>query len=493
MDDATPGRERLTRFGGLLEVIRADRPGEVPDALAAIERARTAGWHAAGYLSYELGYLLEPRLAPLLPERRAVPLLWFGVFERAENDGLEEHGRAYAGPLRHEWDAQRYHRRFRHMRRYIEDGDVEQANLSFRSHFAFAGDAMALYRRLRARSNAAHGAFIDDGERQILSLSPEPFFDLTADGRLAAEPTKGMIARGADVTSILRALFPCGSITGTPKIRAMEVIRELEESPRGLYCGAIGWFSPGGAARFGTAIRTLTISGGQGELGIGSAVARDSTAGSGFDACLLEARWYRAARRPLELIETLRWSRAEGFVRLERHLGRLARSAEFFGLPCERERLVLPSGADEDLCVRIALNEAGEFHCTAVPLGKVQARWTYAISPLRVRSCDLLARHKISWRDQYETVPGCDETIFLNEKGEVAEGSRSTVFLRRGGELLTPPLPAGILDGCLRRELMETGRCREAMLRPRDLETGEVLFGNSLRGLIPAVAAFETV
>ena len=166
LDDATPGRERLTRFVGALGVIRADGPDEVPGAFADIEQARAAGCHVAGYFSYELGYLLEPRLRSLLPAGRAVPLLWFGVFERMEQGHLEAQGRAYAGPLRHEWDAQAYHRRFARVRRYIAAGDIYQANLSFRSRFAFAGDPLALYAHLRARSNAAYGAFIDDGVRQ---------------------------------------------------------------------------------------------------------------------------------------------------------------------------------------------------------------------------------------------------------------------------------------------------------------------------------------
>jgi len=558
LDDATPGRERLTRFAGARGVIRADRPEEVPGAFAAIERARADGHHVAGYFSYELGYLLETRLRPLLPPARAVPLLWFGVFERAEDGHLEAQGRAYAGPLRHEWDAQGYHRRFERVRRYIADGDIYQANLSFRSRFAFAGEARALYASLRARSNAAYGAFLDDGERQILSLSPELFFALAPDGSLTAKPMKGTIARGpdpasdeaaraklaasekdraenlmivdllrndlgriaeigsvgvedlfsvetyptlhtmvstvrarlkpgADLATIVRALFPCGSVTGAPKIRAMEIIAELEASPRGLYCGAIGHFSPDGAARFNVAIRTLTICGGAGDLGIGGAVVQDSTSQGEFDECLLKARYYEAARTPLELIETLRWSPGEGFVRLARHLDRMARSASYFGIAFDRARLTLPQGGSEDMRVRLSLNEAGEFHATAAPLGPPQPRWTYAISPRRVQSADALAHHKTNWREHLETLPDVDETVFLNERGEVAEGSRSTVFVRRDGELLTPPLSAGILDGCLRSEMLETGACREAVLMPQDLESGEVFLGNSLRGLIAAV------
>ena len=572
LDDATPGRERLTRFTGLRSVISATRPEEVADALAAIERARNCGRFVAGIFSYELGYLLERRLRGLLPSRRAVPLLWFGAFDRAEACDarvLESAGRAYAGPLRHEWDAEDYGERFRHVHDYVAAGDIYQANLSFRSRFAFAGDPLALYRQLRARSAAAHGAFIDDGERQILSFSPELFFDLTPDGQLTAKPMKGTIARGSDpqsdaetraalaasvkdraenlmivdllrndlgriaeigsvrvedlfavetyptlhtmvstvkaqlksgsdVATIVRALFPCGSITGAPKIRAMEIIRELEASPRGVYCGAIGYFAPDGSARFNVAIRTLTIRGGAGELGIGGAVVQDSASGAEYDECLLKARYYEAARRPLELIETLRWLPDKGFVRLELHLARMARSAEFFGMAFDREEALRSleevAASEHDLRVRLTLNECGEFRCTTAPLGKTQTRWTYAVSPQRVQSGDALARHKTSWREFWDDEQarlsqetGCDETIFLNERGEIAEGSRSNVFVGRGSVLLTPPLSAGILDGCLRRELLDQGKCREAVLMLSDLEKGEVFLGNSLRGLIRAV------
>ena len=205
LDDATPGRESLTLFDGFCGAIVAREPGEVPAAFAAMEAARHSGRHVAGYFSYELGYLLEPRLAPLLPDARAVPLLWFGVFERMESvrgdmaAALEKEtrGRAYAGPLLHEWDGDHYGERFDRVHRFIADGDIYQANLSFRSRFTFAGDPLALYLKLRARSAAAYGAFVDDGERQILSLSPELFFRISPDGEITARPMKGTIARRA--------------------------------------------------------------------------------------------------------------------------------------------------------------------------------------------------------------------------------------------------------------------------------------------------------
>lgn len=548
-------------------------PSGVGDAFRQIEQALAAGRHLAGWMSYELGYVLEARLSPKQWPMRNVPLLWFGVFDAPEPIALTElapAARAYAGPLRHEWNSPAYGARFARVHQYIAAGDVYQANLSFRSRFAFVGDPLGLYLQLRSRAAVAHGAYIDDGARQILSLSPELFFAVEPDGRITARPMKGTAPRGADelsdarartalanspkdraenlmivdllrndlgrlaligsvsvpeifkvetyptlhtmvstvsaqlkpaiqVEQIVRALFPCGSVTGAPKIRAMEIIRELEASPRGVYCGAIGHFAPDGSARFNVAIRTITISGGAGELGIGGAVVQDSTAEAEYAECLLKAHYFESERRPIGLIETLRFH--NGFARLERHLDRMQYSAAALALPFERTAAIesLDAAVRHTGCgpsrVRLALSEDGAFSCSAAPLEISPAIWSYAISPHRVSSADQLLRHKSTWREFYDDERarlaasiGCDEVIFLNERDELAEGSRTNIFVRKGDRLVTPALAAGVLDGVLRRELIETGKCREEVLKLDDLR-GEVLLGNSLRGLIAAQPA----
>ena len=571
--------EALRIFVAPKAVLRADRLEEVEPLLAAIDAARQAGNFVAGYLSYEAGYAFEPRLAGLLHSPR--PLAWFGLFEPPEEirgpaaaallSGLQA-GRAYAGPLTPEWDEAAYTARFDHVKALIAAGEFYQANLSFRARFAFQGDPLALYAGLRQTAGARYGAYLDDGTRQILSLSPELFFDLAADGTITAKPMKGTAARGADTAAdllareglresvknraenlmivdllrndlgrvaqigsvavpelfavetyptlhqmvstvtaklkpqigaaeILRALFPCGSITGAPKIRAMQVLAQLEASPRGAYCGAVGYFSPDGAARFNVAIRTLTISGARGELGIGGGLVQDSVAAEEYAEALLKARYFTVARRPLELIETLRWSKAEGFVRLERHLERMARSAAALGLSFDqtRARDVLDEATfalarpEQDAIahrLRLTLDEAAEIGCTTARLGPAKEKWVCTISPRRLQSRDLLARHKIDWREQYDgeharLCPPFDEVVFLNETGAVVEGSRTNIFVEREGILMTPPLSAGCLPGILREELLAGGHCREAPLTAADL-AGGFFAGNSLRGLIAA-------
>jgi para-aminobenzoate synthetase/4-amino-4-deoxychorismate lyase len=555
----------------------------VPAALAALSQALAEGRCVAGWLGYELGHALEPRLGP--PRSAGTPLLRLGVFDAPASEALAPLGRAYAGPLHHDWDEAAYLARFAAVKQLIAAGDIYQANLSYRARFPFAGEPLALYERLRAAARAPWCGFIDDGERQVLSLSPELFFELSATGAIAARPMKGTAPRHGDdlaegaallasvknraenlmivdlirndlgriahtgsvtvkalfdvetyptlhtmvstVTArkradagpadILRALFPCGSVTGAPKIRAMEILRALEDTPRGAYCGAVGCFLPDGSARFNVAIRTLTIADSRGELGIGGGVVQDSEGTAEYAECRLKARFFEAERPPLQLIETLKWvSPEDGFLRLDSHLARMAASAKVFGLAFDGRKAraalegavaLYSSPAPEGLAgevavagprasegrrgalrVRLTLDEAGHHSARAAPLNANPPYWTYAVAAARIISTDLLQRHKTSWRALYDEQSGpADEILFCNERGELAEGARSNVFVERDGVLLTPLLSAGALDGRLRAELLANGRAREAVLIPADLDGAAVYLGNSLRGLIKAV------
>ncbi len=552
-------------------ILRADDADTAEKLLRTLPEALAAGRHVAGYLSYELGYVLERRLRPLARRRLDLPLLWLGVFEGFRADRAPHEARSwYAGPLRHEWDEAAYCSRFERVRCLIAAGDLYQANLSFRAGFAFLGEAEAFYRTLKKAAGARHCAFVDDGEWQILSLSPELFFDISCNGFVRTRPMKGTAARGgsprddeamrkvlvssdkeraenlmivdllrndlsrvsrigsvkvdrlfevetyptlhamvstvsarleahAGPEDVVRALFPCGSVTGAPKIRAMEVIREVESSPRGVYCGAIGYFAPDGTAAFNVSIRTLTISGNRGELGIGGAVVYDSRPEAEHAECRLKARFFETARRPLELIETLRWAPDEGFARLSLHVSRLERSAAAFDFPFDRGRArdalrAAVSGLRGVTRVRLALNELGSYHAGVEPLGEASCSpWRLTVSPHRVQSRDPLLRHKTTARETFDgehvraTAAGYDEVLFLNEQGELTEGSRTNLFLERDGGLFTPRPDSGLLDGCLRRELLQAGRCSEARLTLRDLQGADrVYVGNSLRGLIRA-------
>ena len=325
--------------------------------------------------------------------------------------------------------------------------------------------------------------------------------------RTVHQMTSGITAelRGdMGLKDMLNALFPCGSVTGAPKVRAMEIIRELEALPRGVYTGAIGHIAPSGDSQFNVAIRTLFIGGGEGEMGIGSGIVADSKMEAEFEECLLKAQFLTKVDAPFELIETMRWERGRAFHLLERHLARLRSSATHFGYPFDRETVLATLEAevagrkDEVLMVRLLLAEDGALTVTSTPIelpapGTV---WRFAISDQRVDEKDPLFFHKTTRRQFYDremerqkALTGCDEVVFLNKKGELTEGTRTTLFVEQGGRLFTPALTCGLLPGTLREELIDLPRAAasEAILTLADLAAADRIYlGNSVRGLIRA-------
>ena len=304
---------------------------------------------------------------------------------------------------------------------------------------------------------------------------------------------------------MLKALFPCGSVTGAPKVRAMEIIRELEAHPRGVYTGAIGHIAPNGDSQFNVAIRTLFIDAdGAGEMGIGSGVVSDSKADAEFEECLLKAHFLTKADAPFELIETIRWERGLGFHLLERHLVRLQSSAGHFGYPYDRGKVLGALSAeverlDSDVhMVRLLLAEDGTITVTStgIELPSRETVWRFAISDQRVDEKDALFFHKTTRRQFYDremerqkAATGCDEVVFLNKKGELTEGTRTNLFLELDGRLFTPALTCGLLPGTLREELIDLPRAAasEAVLTLADLARADRIYlGNSVRGLIRA-------
>ncbi len=368
---------RATLFARPRHLHVAWRAEQVPACLAAMEADRAAGLTLAGYAAYELGYALEPRLAPLMPAVPPAPLLCFGAFEEAAPDAeakalLAESERELASPVRSigpAWSLEDYRTRFQRALDYILAGDIYQVNLTFPIALDLGLSPLGAYAQIRRRQPVAYGALARLAGPTLLSFSPELFFEVSGDGRIEARPMKGTIRRGAtpeeddalaaslardvknraenlmivdllrndlsriskigsvkvpalfeveryrtlhqmvsrvrgelvqrlDIAQLFTALFPCGSITGAPKIRAMEIVRELEAGPRGVYCGAIGWLAPDRpgsgepAMRFSVAIRTIALAeNGQAYLQVGSGLVADSEAEAEYRECLLKARF----------------------------------------------------------------------------------------------------------------------------------------------------------------------------------------------------------
>lgn len=354
-------------------IIRADTPDEFEPAWEAMQRAHEAGEWLAGYLSYEAGYLLEPKLRPLLPEGRKTPLLCFGVFDGPSDEQLHVRDSENATYLRNpvaQWSFEDYAPRFERLYRHLREGDCYQGNLTFPVTAQWGGDPLILFNMLAKRQPVRYATYCDLGGPVVLSRSPELFFKVDGDGWIETHPMKGTMPRGAapeedernrqfllndpknqaenrmivdllrndislvsevgslDVPELFRvesyptvhqmisrvrarlksglhlravfaALFPCGSITGAPKISAMKILRRLETGPRDIYCGSLGWIEPGGRMRFNVAIRTISLLGGNRAIfNVGGGVVFDPTAQAEYEECLLKAR-FATGQKPL--------------------------------------------------------------------------------------------------------------------------------------------------------------------------------------------------
>ncbi|MDO9364143.1 MAG: aminodeoxychorismate synthase component I [Sphingopyxis sp.] len=307
---------------------------------------------------------------------------------------------------------------------------------------------------------------------------------------------------GVGAVDVLRAAFPCGSITGAPKVRAMEIIDALEEGPRGLYTGSIGFIEPGGDAAFNVAIRTLIFppqSGLQDDavcatLGLGSGIVADSQPAEEWRECLTKGEFVKAAEARFDLIETMFFDPVEGVQRLEGHLKRMKASAEALGFTFDRHgaRNSLQSATfrlRSAARVRMRLAPSGALAVEVSPLPRLaELPVPVAVCPAPMAADDFRLTHKTSLRAAYDEArheSGAAEVVFVDEPGFVTEGSWSNIFVERDGQLLTPPLALGLLPGVLRAELIDKGRAIESHLRLADLESG-FFIGNSLRGLIPA-------
>ncbi|HEY3310431.1 MAG TPA: aminodeoxychorismate synthase component I [Anaerolineales bacterium] len=300
----------------------------------------------------------------------------------------------------------------------------------------------------------------------------------------------------ASFTGLLASLFPCGSITGAPKVSTTRIIAALEGSPRKVYTGAIGYLAPGRKAQFNVAIRTVLIEKetGTAEYGVGGGIVWDSTQKDEYAEALLKARLLTSPRPSFSLLETLRWTPAEGFFLLERHLQRLADSAEYFAFPFDLEhaRADLLSTAQEltgPSRVRLLLDrDGGLSHQTfslELPGPARPLRLGLAMQP--VDSADVYLFHKTTWRKVHETArssrPDCDDVILYNERGELTETGIANLVFELDGVLVTPPLECGLLAGTFRAHLLEAGTIREQVLTLADLPRCTKIYTiNSVRG-----------
>ena len=555
-----------------IEVISARRLEEVAPALARVEAAALEGRWAAGFVSYEAAPAFDSAFR--VSESGPLPLLWFGIFERPVP--LEKANQRVS-PLSSpplevvptdapfdlgEWtpdvEAPEYHRCIGLIRDAIRDGAVYQVNYTVRLRAPFTGDALALHRRLCAAQGSSYSAYLDLGRFNILSASPELFFERRG-STITCRPMKGTARRGrwkeedeeagarllasekdraenamivdlvrndlgrisefgsvrardvfkleayrtvhqmtstieSDVregTTLLdlfRSVFPCGSVTGAPKIAATGFSTDLERAPRGVYCGAIGYVEPGGDCVFNVPIRTVVVDREQGEAeyGVGGGIIWDSSPAEEYAEVLAKAEILKAEWPEFSLLETFRSDRptdGPSPVRLSAHLERMEASAAYFGFrfsatevetAVERALAEAENGSANSWRVRALSDEQGRVSVEVTPCDLPDPRASaprpigFASHP--VSSDDPFLFHKTTHRVAYESRaaehPDLFDVLLVNEDGYVTEFTRGNVVAEIDGSEWTPPRERGLLAGIFRGELLAEGRIQERLLTP---------------------------
>lgn len=303
---------------------------------------------------------------------------------------------------------------------------------------------------------------------------------------------------GASFGDIMAAMFPCASITGAPKVRTMELIAELEPAPRGIYTGTIGYLLPNRQAQFNVAIRTVVLdkAAQQASYGVGGGIVWDSVADAEYEECQLKAQVLmtgkNVANKSVTLLESLLWEPESGYFLLDAHLSRLAESAVYFGIGMDKTAVshrlhTFATTLHSAQKVRLLLSSAGDIVVEATPLGETDHKNNaVGLATFPVDSQNRYLYHKTTRREIYAKAqasrPDCEEVILWNERGEITETDRANVVIEYEGELITPPVSAGLLAGTFRGWLLENGRIQERTITKEMLAAcDQIYLINSVR------------
>jgi para-aminobenzoate synthetase / 4-amino-4-deoxychorismate lyase len=570
MIEATFGSRHLqakglpTRFQSPVQVLTATNHDEVFPLLTASAAAAGAGNWVALLLTYEAA----PAFDLVMKTRPAsgLPLAWAGIFSTPADEPVDTVGAGYEvgawSPLVNRSD---FSNAIDQIREFIAAGHTYQVNYTFPLQASFKGDALTWFRDLCRAQGAQYCAYFDLGRYQILSISPELFFEQDGD-TIRTRPMKGTIKRGrwseeddlmarqlvesakdraenvmivdllrndlgriavpgsVDVTQLfaleryetlwqmtstieatarfgvsfpelMGRLFPCGSITGAPKIRTMEIIRDLEPFPRGVYTGTLGFLRPDSSSVFNVAIRTVVIDSETGiaKFGVGGGITYDSTAEREYQECLVKSSFLTTPPVEFELLESILLE-AGSFVLLERHLARMRASAEYFGFRFFEAEIrkelnkTIAEHSSGSWKIRLLVSRKGNVRTEVLKLespGQQRLRIALASAPVDTR--DRFLFHKTTNRTVYDRAlaarPDCDDVILWNEAGEVTESTIANVVIRIGDQLFTPPRAAGLLAGTLREQSLIEGKILERPIhRDELLRASEIFLINSVMG-----------
>ncbi len=560
-----PGNEGI--FGLFRDPVDRVRAGNIDEVIPAVQRLQqfaADNCYAVGYISYEASPAFDSAFE--VKADYEWPLLDFFIYDKAPQAfspdstplNLQERTRPELAEHVYCSDLER-------VLRYIYEGDIYQANYTFRADLASISDPFQFFNHLVSAHPVPYAAYLSFEDRSVVSVSPELFLEKNGT-HLISKPMKGTASRHpiyendrkqaaflskdpknraenlmivdmvrndfgricqpgtikvdplfhvdtystvhqmistvhgqteADLIGILKALFPAASITGAPKVRAMQIIRELEHSPREVYCGAVGCIVPGGDFCFNVPIRTLLCEKDKTRLGIGSGVVADSQPHAEWQESLLKSRFVFHNEPEFEIFETLAWLPETGYSDLEEHLERMRKSQLWFlrPFPANPQRF-LPESFDGPQRIKFIIDSSGAIRVENTPLS--ETGWGVECARLMiadetVNSTDYFLYHKTTKRDLYSRIftearsAGFNEALFFNEKGFLTEGTISNVFVKIDGKWLTPALSCGLLPGIERAKLIAELQAEEVQISRSQLKNSEdIIICNSLRGQVHA-------
>ncbi len=531
------------------EVIIATSVAEVLPALQRIEEKVQKGFYAAGYLSYEAAPAFNHHFTVVSGQQK--PLLWFGIFREPSVLPAEPRGPFSVSHWQPDTTPEEYQRKFDHVKKYIDQGEVDQINYTIRFQAQFQGDSFAFYKQLAKAQSANYSCYLRLGNDSILSISPELFFHREGH-RITVRPMKGTVKRGrwyeedqmhrqwlqeskknqaenqmtvdlmrreleqiakpgtitvpqrftieqyptvyqmtSTVTAqmqpeiglkdLFKALFPCGSITGIPKEKATTIIAELETSPREVYCGAIGYLTPGGRTIFNVPIRTVWIDHQRGiaTYGAGGAITRESTSEGEYQEVLAKAALLTQKMPDFRLLESIRLEDGQYFL-LEEHLERLSDSAAYFGFKVDPSAIkaALLTYAEEKtqgtFKVRLLSTKEGEFQIAGEEIPPRHTFYSAVLAKKPISTKELFLYHKTTHRELYQVhraqAPNVDEVLLWNEYRELTEFTTGNLVAEIDGQRYTPPIACGLLPGTFRRYLIQKNKIQERRLLLEDLK-----------------------
>ncbi|OGV33420.1 MAG: aminodeoxychorismate synthase, component I [Lentisphaerae bacterium GWF2_45_14] len=556
-------------FSNPLEVLESVSPCDVRGVLESVNEHVREGRAAAGFISYEAAPAFDRANKVKMSLAAGMPLVWFGIYDSFREFEFSGDFSPEIPVIVPEMDNKSYLDSIGLVKDYIFEGDIYQANFTFRLRGNILSQPDELFLSLFGKHPAPYSAFVNTGKIKIVSNSPELFIesengmiksmpmkgtfprspfpdeDAEAARRLSSDPKNnaenlmitdmvrndlgricvpgtvktgplfhvdtyatlhqmistvcGKLSGGLSLYDIFSAVFPAASITGAPKIRAMEIIEQLEKSPRGIYTGTIGCVLPGGSLCFNVAIRTLAAGqDGACELGVGGGIVADSIPSEEWTEALLKSKFLFKARDPeFKVLETILWKDGV-FSFLEEHLKRAESSQLYFGRKFDKDALKekllsFSSGLEKGrFRVRMLLDPCGNAELVPVeikgppwPSGGLKIK----LSEKRTLSSDIFLYHKTTNRAFYDkefadaSADGFNEVIFANEKGEITEGAVSNIFIEKNSRWYTPELPCGLLSGIWRGKMISELAAEETKISISDLRNAEkIIIGNSVRG-----------